>query len=99
MNPARGSRKLKAQGCGSSKLDPREFVRGFDGPAIACSAWRSRQAERSRSPETANPEPAIAAEYLDPKVGRQSAYIEQVLVSRRLRSVKACRRDHPFLSV
>jgi hypothetical protein len=30
--------------CGSSKLDPRGFVGGFDGLGIACGAWGCRQA-------------------------------------------------------
>jgi hypothetical protein len=44
--------------CGSSKLNPREIVGGFDGLAIACGAWGCRRANHSWWLEAANPEPA-----------------------------------------
>jgi hypothetical protein len=37
----------KPKSCGSSKLNPCEFIGGFDGPAIAYDGWRSRAANHS----------------------------------------------------
>src|ERR1700726_2185195 len=44
--------------CGSSQLDPRELVGGFDELAIACGAWGSRQANHPRRPQAADREPS-----------------------------------------
>jgi hypothetical protein len=44
--------------CGFSKLNPHEFIGGFERQAITCVHGRCRQAEQSRSPE-ANLEPAL----------------------------------------
>jgi hypothetical protein len=43
--------------CGFSKLNPHEFIGGFE-RGDNLRSWRCRQAEQSRSPE-ANPEPAL----------------------------------------
>jgi len=43
------------------KLDPREFVGGIDGLAIACGGWGSRPANHSRRPQAANRKPHRAA--------------------------------------
>jgi transposase len=45
--------------CGSSQLDPRELVDGFDGLAVACKRWGPRQAHHSRRPQAANREPSL----------------------------------------
>jgi hypothetical protein len=50
-----------------------------------------------RSAREASPEPAVATEYLDPKVVRQCAYVEQVLASPVVYvAFNSCRRDHRF---
>src|SRR6266852_5632964 len=49
----------KCDTCGSSQLDPRELVDGFDGLAVACKRWGPRQAHHSRRPQAANREPSL----------------------------------------
>ena len=47
--------------CGSSKLDPNEFIGGFERLAIVCGGWKCRQKSHSGSPmrRTANPHRAV----------------------------------------
>ena len=44
--------------CGSSQLDPREFVGGIDGLSVACGACGCRPANPSWRPQAANLEPS-----------------------------------------
>jgi len=77
---------LAGCGCGSSKLDPSEFIGGFDRLAIACGAWRSRQEHHSRRPQAANREPA-------PRLLLESiALRHQIAVLERSRTRRPCFR-------
>jgi len=57
---AQGENSIRRNGtCGSSKLDPSEFIGGFERLAIACGARGCRPASHSWWPEAAHREPAL----------------------------------------
>lgn len=71
--------------CPCSKLNPREFVAGFDLCGDSLHSWRRRPAERSRSPE-ANPEPALRCCWNRSRCDIKIAVLEAPRTSGRLRA-------------
>jgi hypothetical protein len=72
--------------CGSSQLDPRELVDGFDGLAVACKRWGPRQAHHSRRAPGSEPR-TLAALLLE-----SIALRHQITVLERSRTRRPCFR-------